>query len=211
MAASLASKSMTSQLLAGRPVARPRAAALVVRAAASPQVSRRTAASLLALPAALVFPGKGLALIPDDDDEELVLKAKANRKERLKVDRAQGKEFLKGEGISTGQEATDLVPVQKAIAELAKSGSQLEKGDLGAVAATTGGAWMSEFKSAAINLSTSDAAKASVTTVLSSIEGLQKSAKANKLPEAKRNFVTMVDALQAWTTDVGVSDKLRGL
>eukprot|EP00193_Tetraselmis_chui_P023013 CAMPEP_0177780334 /NCGR_PEP_ID=MMETSP0491_2-20121128/17138_1 /TAXON_ID=63592 /ORGANISM="Tetraselmis chuii, Strain PLY429" /LENGTH=216 /DNA_ID=CAMNT_0019300079 /DNA_START=42 /DNA_END=692 /DNA_ORIENTATION=- len=216
MAAALCNKAMSCQLLAARPApgrAAPRAS-LVVRATSqqsTPAMSRRAAASLLALPAALVFPGKGLALIPDDDDEELVMKAKANRAARIKEDRQVDKEFLNKQGIVTGQQNTDLVPVQKAIAELAKSGSQLEAGNLSEVASTIGGSWLSDFKSAAMNLSTSDAAKASVTDVLSSIESLQNSAKQNKMPEAKRSFVSMVNSLQAWTSEAGVADKLRGL
>eukprot|EP00951_Prasinocladus_malaysianus_P029123 scaffold267428_cov33-Prasinocladus_malaysianus.AAC.1 len=71
-------------------------------------VSRRSAASLLAVPAALMFPGASRALIPDDDDEELVQKAKANRKARLEQDKKDSKEFVKSEGLQVAQDATDL-------------------------------------------------------------------------------------------------------
>lgn len=45
-------------------------------------------------PLALSIPRPALALIPDDDDEELVAKAKASRAERLARDKRQIGQFV---------------------------------------------------------------------------------------------------------------------
>jgi len=49
-----------------------------VRAQAS--ADRRAVLSGIAAAAPMLLAGNALALIPDDEDEELILKAKANRK-----------------------------------------------------------------------------------------------------------------------------------
>ena len=72
------------------------------------------------------------ALIPDDDDEDLVEKAKARRGEKLKAERGTEKKFVRSEGFSDAS----LAPVQKAVLQLAVAGSQLSEGNLGAVQAT---------------------------------------------------------------------------
>jgi hypothetical protein len=74
------------------------------------------------------------ALIPDDDDEELIEKAKANRKTRLASEKVAEKEYAKTGGFADGE----VVAVQIAVNKLAKSGEALAAGDLPAVAATVG-------------------------------------------------------------------------
>lgn len=49
-----------------------------------------------------------MALIPDDDDEELVEKAKANRRSRLAEDKKTAKQFVQVEDQAQG----DLVQVR---------------------------------------------------------------------------------------------------
>lgn len=60
-----------------------KAPARAVAAHATPRVSKRHVASMLA-GISLSSAGSAIALIPDDDDEEMVNKAKANRAARLK-------------------------------------------------------------------------------------------------------------------------------
>ncbi len=43
------------------------------------------------------------ALIPDDDDEELIEKAKANRKSRLQTEKAAEKEYAKSGGFADSE------------------------------------------------------------------------------------------------------------
>ena len=81
-----------------------------------------------------VWCGAARALIPDDDDEELIEKAKANRKSRLASEKVAEKEYAKTGGFADGE----VVAVQIAVNKLAKSGEALAAGDLPAVAATVG-------------------------------------------------------------------------
>ncbi len=84
-----------------KPFAAPAAAArssgrraLAVRAAAAPeQLSRRALAGFLAAAPVLLPASRALALIPDDDDEELVEKARANRAKRLAAERETQQAF----------------------------------------------------------------------------------------------------------------------
>lgn len=71
-----------------------------------------------------------LALIPDDDDEELVSKARSNRSKRLKEEKSTEKTYSKIAGLNTN----DLASVQRAVNRLAKSGSDLDSGKLTEVA-----------------------------------------------------------------------------
>merc|ERR1711966_563453 len=203
--------SFTSKAAKSAPAARVTARVVRVNAQSQqqPELSRRAAASLLLLPASLTLSKSAWALIPDDDDEEL--EAKANRKARLAQDKVQDRTFLKGEDITTSADGANLVPVQKAIAELAKTGSELEAGNLGGVVSSIGGSWVKDFKSAASKLSNSDESKASIDAVFSSIDSIKSSAKSNNAAAAKTSYVTLVDSLQSWAVAEGVADKLRGL
>lgn len=44
-----------------------------------------------------------MALIPDDDDEELIEKAKANRKSRLQTEKVAEKEYAKSGGFADSE------------------------------------------------------------------------------------------------------------
>ena len=73
-----------------------------------------------------------MALIPDDDDEDLVATAKARRSQKLKEELGTEKKFTRSEGFMDAS----LAPVQKAVLELAIVGSQLSAGDLPGVQTT---------------------------------------------------------------------------
>ncbi|CAL8464734.1 g4269 [Coccomyxa elongata] len=186
---------------------------LLIKASESPepiqysQISRRSAAALLSAAPLLLLVPSARALIPDDDDEELIEKAKANRKSRLATERVAEKEYAKTGGFADGE----VVAVQIAVNKLAKSGEALAAGDLPAVAATVGDAWVGDFQKATSGLSTSEAAKRSATAVFEGIGALESSAKNGSLVDAKRSFVTAVSALQTWADDAGIAASLKGL
>lgn len=73
------------------------------------------------------------ALIPDDDDEELVDLAKSRRKERLANDKKVAKSFVQ-EGDYSG---SVIGKVQNAVNRLAKDGLSLEAGDLKSLAGSS--------------------------------------------------------------------------
>lgn len=72
------------------------------------------------------------ALIPanDDEDEELVSKAKANRQKRIVEEKDTEQDFAK----SAGYNGVTLLTIERGVKKLAKSGSELEAGDLSSVA-----------------------------------------------------------------------------
>lgn len=61
--------------------------------------------------------------IPDEEDEEMLERAKANRQRRLASQKETTREFLREEGLKNTQLDSELVPVQKAVFQLAKSGA----------------------------------------------------------------------------------------
>lgn len=92
--------------------------------APQPALARRSAlAGLLGGAALLPFSRPALALIPDEEDEELLAKAKANRAERLAKNKETTRAFIADEGFSNKQLEGELIPVQKAVAKLAQSGA----------------------------------------------------------------------------------------
>lgn len=81
------------------------------------------------------------ALIPDDDDEELVDLAKSRRKERLATEKSIENKFVK-QGDYRGK---DVTQIQNAVNKLAKEGLSLESGDLKSLAnAARYGRWPSK-------------------------------------------------------------------
>lgn len=146
------------------------------------------------------------AILLDEDDEEMIERAKANRKARLASQKETTREFLKSEGLNNAQLNKELIPVQKAIYKLAKSGSQLEAGDVSGAAATLSGNWVSDFKQA-----TEAFPSASADLVLSSLSALQAAAASSNLKESKQEFVLVASALELWAEQAGVASSLKGL
>ena len=100
MASTLAVKPFvpaTSSCRVPRSSSRSSRAPLVVRAGGdaevAPALSRRALVGLLAAAPVLLSASRALALIPDDDDEELIEKARSNRKSRLASERVAEQKF----------------------------------------------------------------------------------------------------------------------
>ncbi|KAL4423316.1 hypothetical protein ABPG77_006111 [Micractinium sp. CCAP 211/92] len=196
----------------------PRAAgrALVpVRAAAGEEVElavpRRALAGLLAAVPVLLPASQALALIPDDDDEELVERARANRAKRLVEERQTQQAFARSSKNLDRVLEQELIPVQRAINSLAAGGAQLEAGDVKAASAALSGSWVRDFQAAADKLSYTDAAKTSASAVFSNLSALQSAASAGSAADSKRSFVATVGSLKAWASDANVAGELKGL
>lgn len=105
------------------------ASAVVCRAEAGSSSSSSRRALLLSTAglSALAFAGASAkparALIPDEEDTEMLEKAKANRRQRLAEQRETTREFLNAEGLENRLLDQELVPVQRLVLDLAKSGA----------------------------------------------------------------------------------------
>uniref|UniRef100_A0A383WCK5 Maintenance of Photosystem II under High light 2 C-terminal domain-containing protein n=1 Tax=Tetradesmus obliquus TaxID=3088 RepID=A0A383WCK5_TETOB len=195
---------------------RPHARSIVCNSAKADAdaVNRRSAltAGLVAMGALVAAPApKAWALIPDEEDEELLERAKANRKQRLAAQKETTRNFLKEEGVKDKQLDAELLPVQKAVFQLAKSGSQLEAGDLKGLSANLGSGWVGEFQRATSVLDASDAEKAKAAAVFDGISSLRDVANKGDLRGSKQQYVALVAALNDWASSTGLAADLKGL
>jgi hypothetical protein len=167
--------------------------------------SRRTVAILLAsLP---IFAQSAQALIPDDDDEELVDLAKSRRKERLATEKSIENKFVK-QGDYRGK---DVTQIQNAVNKLAKEGLSLESGDLKSLANAASESWIGDLKKAIADLSSTEASQSSSGNVTSSLDALGKALGGGDLDKAKDSFSSAVSALQTWVGDAGITQQIKGL
>ena len=166
----------------------------------APTFQRRSLAALLAAVPAFFPASRALAdLIPDDDDEELVEKARANRKNRLASEKQNEKAFSRSEGFVDSSEKRNLVPIQRAINSLGLTGKQLSESDI------------AEFGSAAEVLSGDASAKASVGQVVSKLGDLKAAALSGSLGNAKKEYVGLVGSLESWASAAGLAGAIKGL
>jgi len=147
--------------------------------------------SLIAVPGAK-------ALIPDDDDEEMVMKARQNRKSKLAGERQAEKEFTRSEGFVDKNSKKNLATVQLAVNALAKVGNALANGSVGdasAAAREIDAGVGDALKALSINASASSAA-ATTTAELNALLGALNS---GDLAAAKKEYVDTVVALTEFT------------
>jgi hypothetical protein len=202
---------------AGKPTAqRPASRSSLVVSASfnkdAPTLQRRSLAALLAAVPALLPASRALAdLIPDDDDEELVEKARANRKNRLASEKQTQKAFSRSEGFVDGTEKRNLVPIQRAINSLGLTGKQLSAGDVSGAASTLSDSWAAEFPSAVNALSADSSAKTSAGQVVSKLGDLKNAALSGSLGNAKKEYVALVGSLESWASAAGLTGAIKGL
>ncbi|KAG1671712.1 hypothetical protein FOA52_007504 [Chlamydomonas sp. UWO 241] len=145
-----------------------------------------------------------LALIPDEEDEELIEKAKANRKERLAVERAREREFMEAEGLKDKKDDAAAARVQLAVYKLTKVGAQIDSGDLKGASATLFEKWVDAFEKSAGTFGSDDKVVAAITDL--KVHTAKGDAKASKV-----SYVALVDAVTAYVSANGLSTKLKGL
>jgi hypothetical protein len=184
-----------------------RARASVVCSASVPSTfsaRRAVIGAVLTLPLIAVPSSKALLL--DEDDEDMIEKARANRKSRLATQKDTTRQFMKAEGLTNRELEKELIPVQKAVYNLAKSGSQLEAGDIQAVSATLSGSWVDDFKQVTAAFPAAPAG-----SVLDGLTTLKEAAAAADLKQSKQQFVLVASALESWAQDAGIAASLKGL
>ena len=171
----------------------------------APLVQRRSLAAMLAAVPVLLPASRALALIPDDDDEELIEKARANRKSRLASERATEKAYSR----SSGFDKRELIPVQRAINSLGLTGKQLAAGEVSAAASTLSDGWTGDFRRAVESLSSSNSNAGA--QVVNSLNALQSAATSGSLSTAKKEYVALVGSLESWASSAGIAGSLKGL
>lgn len=174
------------------------------------EFNRRAALAASLVPTFFFVP-KANALILDEEDEEMLEKAKANRAKRLAEQRETTRQFMQEEGLDNRRLDQKLVPVQRAVNELAKSGSQIEAADLKAAATTLSGSWVAEFQNASLSVSLSEEAQSSANAIFTQLDSLKSAAGTGDVKASKKQFVAVVNAVDAWATQSGVRANLKGL
>lgn len=174
----------------------------------APVTSRRAGlAALLTLPLIASVPA-AQAILPtqDDEDEELINKAKSNRKSRITQELTTEKSFAK-----ENYNDSALTTVSRAVKKIAKSGDQIERGDLSGVASNISGSWVAEFQKVANDLSRTDGAKSSYPNIFKEISSLGSAASSGNSQSTKKEFVDTVSAIQTWADQAGIASQILGL
>lgn len=71
--------------------------------------------------------------------------------------------------------------------------------------------WIGDLKKAVADLSGSSASQRSSSKVGSTLDTLGQAFASNDLDKAKQSFASAVGALQAWVTDAGLTEQIKGL
>ena len=98
--------------------------------------------------------------------------------------------------------------MQRAVVQLAKSGTQLEGGDLRGLGETLSGGWVDDFKRASTALNSKSK---SLDQVLSGIQALKSKAGEGDVKGTKLQYLAVVGAVQAWASDAGIASQIKGL
>ena len=177
---------------------------------AAAQTTRRGALSAgFGIVTAALFPSTAFALLPDDDDEELIKRAKEKRKNKIKEELATERNFV---GLSKPTEE-EIKTVQLAVAKMVKTGSLLEQGDLDTAATVIGNAsspWASNLTSLAKRKSAGKATE-SAGMMLSSLSVLQESVMNGDDRKAKTSFAATASALEDFVDAIGMKSEIKGL
>lgn len=162
-----------------------------------------TGGSLLSEPA--------LALIPDDEDNELLTKAKANRKAKIQAEKRVERKLVESEGLK-GNLERQLAPVQKAIAQLSKAGVDLEKNDVKAAASEINDfTLISELEAAVTKISNTGDARKLAKSLVDEVKSFQNAANQAKEQESIKEFKDVAAAFKAWADAADVDSLLKGL
>ena len=167
-------------------------------------------AGLVSLVQFMAVPMPAHALIPDDDDEDMIEKAKANRKKRLAGERQAEKEFSRSEGFVDKNAKQKLVVVQLAVNALAKVGESLAQGSVDEAKSAIGDVDVNALGGAVKGLSLNGESQTAGESVVSELSSLVSALGSGSLSAAKKEYVDTVIALTDWTVKANVSG-LKGI
>lgn len=180
------------------------------RAGARRAVLGAGAAGAAGLALAAPFARPVRAILPDDDDAELIQRARAKRQQRIADEFENGRSFAATEGFSTslGANQKSIAEVQRAVNALSDAGAALSAGNLGGAQSAMGGGWVEEFKAAAASLDSTAKLSGEYENITRGIGGIQAS---GDVASARQSFVLAATSLQGWAQDTGIASKLEGL
>jgi len=201
-----------------KPVIRSRASA--DRGGAARQAAKTTTASVgLGRRDALKFGGLGLgsavqlllasnawALIPgnDDEDDELLAKAKANRSERIQADRKLEKSYVTKNDLKLD---ADTSKVQVAVFKLSKAGGLIESGNLALAAEALGstgkGDWEAELSGAGSKLGKDPKA------FIDDVANLKLACASGDATKAKSAYVTAARSLEGYAKATNTAENVK--
>jgi len=165
-------------------------------------ISRRHVAGAALLLAPFLAAGNALAILENDDDDELLEKVKRDRKAKI--------EKRSSLGQYKGQEAM----VQKAVYKLSSVGKAIDEGDYAAATLVLGASmdtdWLKDLASATSTVSSSAAEKEAASTLTSSLASLQSAMLQDDGESAKKSFVVSAEALEKWSRLTGLFAELQG-
>jgi hypothetical protein len=177
----------------------------------SPVNRRDLIGALLVGGSAAVWGGPAKALIPDDDDQDLLKAAKAKRKAKIQEEKKVERSFQENTGQGLDELKRELKPVQLAIGQMAKAGTNLANDDAKAAATELNGPWVNDFKTAALKVSATEDAKDLVKPLVEGVKKIKESSERNKLPEAKTAFKAFVSDFKSWEAAAQVESLLQGV
>jgi len=155
---------------------------------------------------------RALALLPDDDDEELIRKARAKRQTALKEELAKEKAFAIKKGYSKATKE-EIDAVQLAVAKLVKTATLIDQGDYGTATGVIGDAstpWAVDLAQFAEKTSEGSAAEPA-TKMMASLRDLQASVKSKDGDAALESYVSTSSAFLDWCSAIGLSKSVKGL
>lgn len=178
-----------------------------------PNVStRRQVLSIASLaPAFLAL--RANALIDFEEDDELLAKVRADRAKRAQAERISEEIYVKEAGFSNKKFDKALVPVQKTVKRLSKSGALIEAGDAEGLKSFIGsqGDFVSEIQTVSATLSVTEAARTEAGVLVSSLNTFVSDVNSSSMDTTKASYLKAVVALEAWAKTAAVAPALTGL
>lgn len=182
----------------------------MVARATPPHTRRAALAGLLAVPAVLLPLRANADILPDDDEEDLIEKAKANRAQRLAENKVKSRKLVAAEGLTDNADAAADAAAQNVVNAVVKAGAALAANDAANAAAQLS-VVSGSFDSALNNLSATMGAKQAAVAAEKALDTLYATVQKGDVAAGKAAYVEAAAALSKWAKAAGVAGQLRYL
>jgi len=166
-------------------------------------VSRREALKFGASTLPFLVAADAWAILPgnDDEDEELLAKAKAARTNRIQSERSLEKSFVRENNLKTD---ADVATVQIAVYKLSKAGEYISNGMLASAYETLQtGDWEKKLEASSANLGSSPS------DFIDGVKALKAATMAGNESKTKSSYVSAVSALKSYAKAAGIEQNLK--